>query len=389
MEILPKGKIKNKFIYFIILIIISIIGFQVYNASFLLWRDTNSYIINIRWNVVLNEKEIKVDKKEVLEIGDQIKTIWKESIWVIKWWDWSITRLAWDSEVKINELNVEKDLSKINLSFSLFSWKSWSNVVSFLWEESYFKQSFEDIEASVRWTVFNVDLEKDYVSVEKHEITLQKNWEKKLIWENKAFDIKSFSFIELQKFLNEIKDKTWEELNKTLDKQYIEELKKALANNFNWEKVFELISKTTGVSWNSIEEIRENISTLWEKEKKKAYEALLSKYQEFNFISPESQTEFSNKNDIKQVLIELAPEEEKKSLVKYSIYDLQDAINLKQFEWIKWVSELLNANKEFVNSADFPTFNETINKAKEQIENIKQKFQNVDSEIKWLLDKFK
>jgi hypothetical protein len=42
-----------------------------------------------------------------------------------------------------------------------------------------------------------------------------------LLEKDKPFSLINFSFIEATKFIENIKDKTWEDLNKKFDKEYI------------------------------------------------------------------------------------------------------------------------------------------------------------------------
>ena len=182
-----KEKLKNKFIIFVLVIIALILWIQGYKAALLLWVDRNSYVELIKWEWTINDKELilksknSLDKNKVkLNIWDIIITKWIDSISVIKWWDWSITRMWWNTKIIIKNLDIEKDLSKIQIQFDLLSWKSHTNVISYLGEKSYFKQNFEDTEATVRGTTFDVDLTKKFVYVQNHEVILKK-WDKKLL----------------------------------------------------------------------------------------------------------------------------------------------------------------------------------------------------------------
>jgi hypothetical protein len=67
-------------------------------------------------------------------------------------------------------------------------------------------------------------------------------------------------------------------------------------------------------------------------EENKTYNELLEQYQKLNFISAEDSELFEIKNKIKKQLISIAPEEEKENLIKYSIYDLKDILNLENID---------------------------------------------------------
>jgi len=191
---------------------------QLYISYFANRIDTNSYLSLIEWQWTLNEQLLELETRQSLEAWDKIRIIWDSSLALIEWWDGSITRLAGNTKISIWEANISKDYTKINISFDLISGKSWSNVVSFLWKDSYFKQSFENVEAWVRWTVFNVDLEAWYISVLDHQVSLKKqDGTEVLITENKPFSLKTFSFIALSDFILNIRDTAWQDINTDFD----------------------------------------------------------------------------------------------------------------------------------------------------------------------------
>ncbi len=319
-----KEKLKNKFIFIIILTITTIIGFSYFSKPEI---DTNSYVVLIKWKTEINKNPLKKDDRKKLSIWDEIITK-ADSACVIEWWDGSLTRLWENWKIEIQELNVEKDLSKINLQFKLTKWKTWSNVVSFLWEKSYFKQNFEDIAASVRWTVFDVNLEKDYIYVANHEVLVKKWNKEKIISENNAFSISDFSFIEIKKFISEIKDKTWEKINTEFDKEFLNNLKKDISKKIDLENIDKILDEN------------------------KTYSELLSQYQKLNFVWAEDSELFKIKNKIKKSLISKAWEEDKKNLVKYSVYDLKDAIDSKNFDSIKDSLSIIWENKDILKKLD-------------------------------------
>lgn len=300
MKFFLKQKLKNKFILIVSIIIIAILTFQYFSKPKI---DTNTYVVLIKWETFINGSLLKKENKEQLKVWDIITTK-QDSACVIEWWDWSLTRLWENWKIEIEELKIKNDLTQINLQFKLVNWKTWSNVVSFLWWKSYFKQNFEDVEAAVRWTIFDVNLEKDYVYVTNHEIILENKKENKttIVPQNKAFSISTFSFIEMEKFLKEIVDKKWLKINNRLDNQFFNKLKTKLSKDLgNIDKILD---------------------------KNKTYEELLEKYQKFNFVKINSPELFKAKYKLKKQLIDLAPTEEKKELIKYSIYDLKDSLEL-------------------------------------------------------------
>ena len=61
---------------------------------------------------------------------------------------------------------------------------------------------------------------------------MKKDEKTKRIQENSAFRISSFSFIDLKKFFEEVRDNAWKELNNKLDSEYIEGLRDNMLKSF-------------------------------------------------------------------------------------------------------------------------------------------------------------
>ncbi|MCD5380492.1 FecR family protein [Candidatus Gracilibacteria bacterium] len=340
-----KGKIKNKFIISILLIIGLIIGVQLFISS--KGVDTNSYVVLVKGEVSVGDEQLGQEERIMLEVGDEIITK-DDSICVVEWGDGSLTRLGENGKITIEELNIEEDLSKINLQFKLTEGKTWSNVVSFLGEKSYFKQNFEDIEASVRGTVFDVNLGTDTIFVQDHEVALDNGEQQKIVKEGTAFNFKTFSLVEITEFLNNIRDRAWEDYNKTGDDKYFEKLKQELLKSFSSENVTAIVTDKIGSSAGDLDELEKNISTFTGEKKQQAYDSLLTQYQKLNFVSADDGELFTQKNNIKKALIAAAGDEDKKSLVQYSIYDLKDAMDGENLDAIKNTISLIGKNKDIL-----------------------------------------
>jgi len=338
-------KIKNKFIITIIVLISILLSYWTYLSFIKTNIDRNSYIVLITGEAYLNWNKLKLEKKEKLnsstEKKDKIKTIWKDSLAIIEWWDWSLTRVWWNSELEVFEHNIDKNLAKINISFKLLKWKTWSNVISFIWDWSYFNQYFADKNAAVRGTIFEVNLEKSYLYVDKHEVKItDSHWKEKIIKEKTPFDIKNFSFLSLEEFILEIKDKTWEELNKKLDIEFFNKLKENLEKNLDI-----IIKKANEDIW--------DITNLTEEKRKHAYDEVLKNYQKINFISSEDKEIFKIKNSYRSNLIDLSSTtNNKKSLVLNTLYDFKDSISNKNYSWLKENLKILWENKNLLKELD-------------------------------------
>lgn len=350
-------KLKNKFIFSILFLILLILSIQSY--SFFKIKDTNSYITLTNWIWYLDNDVLSLQKREKIKVWNNIKTIWEESLAVIEWWDNSITRLWWNTEILINENYISSDLSKIQISLNLIKWKTWNNLVSLFTKNSYFKQYIDDIEAGVRWTTFEINKDKDYVYVENHEILLKniKTSEELLLSEKKPVSLKTFKLIDLQEFLLNLKDKTWEQINAKMDKEMFLNLKKwvsiELEKNNPFYMVLWIFSKKYSVlssinSFSKIDKVKTKISKLNDKDKTIVYNKVFSKYQSLNFLWANDK-EYDKKLYYKEILIYISLDEKNtESLIKNSLYDINDMISSNNFSKLKDSISLLINNKDKV-----------------------------------------
>jgi len=329
---------QTKIILTIVLVIIFIFTYQFLSKPKI---DTHSYVTLVSWEASLNNNPLIIKQKQVLQNNDRLKTGGSWSLAIIEWGEWSITRIGPDTEIVINKANVSEDLTKIEILFNLIwdSWKTWSDVVSFIWEDSYFKEWFADTEAAVRGTIFEVNLDKDYLYVEKHEVVLEdkKNQKKYIIPEKKPFNIKLFDFVALEKFIISLRDRAWEDLNKQLDRETFKKLKE------NIKEVLDSTKQLTDL--NNID-----LNNLSQLDREKLYNELLSSYQKIkpSTITPADRDLYKYKLQYQEILTALAPEQDKENLLRTSIYDLKDAINLKNFEEFKNIMKYIWENKDFI-----------------------------------------
>ncbi len=349
--------LKNKFIFSIIFFILLILWIETY--SFYSIRDTNSYATLTNWSWILDQKNLILQKREVLKIWDTIGTIWEDSLVIIEWWDNSITRLGWNTEVIIKENNITSDLSKIQISLNLVKWKTWNNLVSLFSKDSYFKQYVDDVEAWVRWTVFEINKDKDYVYVENHEISLKntKTSKEVLLKEETPMSLKTFSLIDIQEFILNLKDRTWEEINKKFDKELFTNLQSWITSKLSENNPFYMIlwifSKKYSVlnsinSLDNIDKVKTKISKLNDVEKKFIYDKVFSKYQNLNFLSSKDQ-DYDKKLYYKEVLIELSYDNKNtESLIKNSLYDINDMVSTNDISKLKDSVKVLVNNKDKV-----------------------------------------
>lgn len=357
-------KNKNKFIYFIIILIVIIIWIWISISLFFKSVDRNSYLELVSWEWLLNDKVLQIWKKEKLSKEDIIETKTKDSLAIIEWWDWSITRLWWNTKVKIENQFVAKNKDQVNILFRLFSGKTWSNVVTYLWEDSYFNQTYSDTEIAVRGTVYVVDADNDYLQVESHKVELiNKQFGKKEVTENKQLKLSNFEFISLGDFIKFFKDKWFFELNQKLDKEYLLKL------SLEVEKRVKDFVYFAG----------KNIDNLTKEQREKLYKTILSSYQDLNFVSLEnSEKLFNLKIALKEKLIDLAPDTEKPSLLSTFSYDLKDIFKNKNFWNFEKITDILKENQKYLDYNNFT----------KMLENLGIKFDLWDS-LNKLIDTFK
>lgn len=357
-------KNKNKFIYFIIILIVIIIWIWISISLFFKSVDRNSYLELVSWEWLLNDKVLQIWKKEKLSKEDIIETKTKDSLAIIEWWDWSITRLWWNTKVKIENQFVAKNKDQVNILFRLFSGKTWSNVVTYLWEDSYFNQTYSDTEIAVRGTVYVVDADNDYLQVESHKVELtNKQFGKKEVTENKQLKLSNFEFISLDDFIKFFKDKWFFELNQKLDKEYLLKL------SLEVEKKVKDFVYFAG----------KNIDNLTKEQREKLYKTILSSYQDLNFVSLEnSERLFNLKIALKEKLIDLAPDTEKPSLLSTFSYDLKDIFKNKNFWNFEKITDILKENQKYL---DYNSFTK-------MLENLGIKFDLWDN-LNKLIDTFK
>ena len=357
-------KNKNKFIYFIIILIVIIIWIWISISLFFKSVDRNSYLELVSWEWLLNDKVLQIWKKEKLSKEDIIETKTKDSLAIIEWWDWSITRLWWNTKVKIENQFVAKNKDQVNILFRLFSGKTWSNVVTYLWEDSYFNQTYSDTEIAVRGTVYVVDADNDYLQVESHKVELtNKQFGKKEVTENKQLKLSNFEFISLDDFIKFFKDKWFFELNQKLDKEYLLKL------SLEVEKRVKDFVYFAG----------KNIDNLTKEQREKLYKTILSSYQDLNFVSLEnSEKLFNLKITLKEKLIDLAPDTEKPSLLSTFSYDLKDIFKNKNFWNFEKITDILKENQKYLDYNNFT----------KMLENLGIKFDLWDS-LNKLIDTFK
>lgn len=326
---------KNKFMVILFLLIVGLFAMQFYFVSESFQRDTNSYVTLLQWQGKIESQGkmslLKVQEKVPVIQGDTITTIWEDSLAIIEWGDKSITRMWGNSKVEIRENFVGKDLGKINISFELLRGKTWSNVVTIMWENSYFKQEIKDNVAAVRGTVYEADYEKDFIFVHNHEVSVTgKDWAQIKITSGQAISLSNLNLIEN---IAKLKDTVWEKLNTDLDKAYMEELRNEFMQSFQESNPLNFVgnfSQDTQI-YNLIKEgkISQYLETLPEDKKQEVLSKIETFHQMLNFESGLDSEMYTVKLNSRNVLMENSDQQKQELYVRYSLYDLQDMIEQK------------------------------------------------------------
>ena len=386
-------KPKNKFILAVIWIIALIIVSQVYIAFSNTNTDTNSYVTLVEGKGTLNESFLETEKKYLLSVGDTIRVIWDSSLAVISWGDGSLTRLGGNTKIIIDKNEISRDYSTINISFQLIAGKTWSNIVSFIGKDSSFTQSFQGIEAGVRGTIFDVDLEKEYIHVSDHQVELTlESWEEIVITEGSAFDISSFSLIEIEKFLRDIQDATWAELNERFDAAYLGMLKQALGQSLKESNpltyILPLLSSKQQLLHalaraDNYSEIQELLDTIPNQDRQETYTAVMTKYQNINFVKARDYEFYKRKIFYKKALIALWESQDTEILVRSSVYDLQDIFDAGNVEAAKETLSFLGQHRDILPEIDSSFLGEWF---KNLPTKAREEFQASLSGFEWILD---
>lgn len=353
-------KQKNKFIIFIIIFIVCILWVQIFISLVFQKKDTNSYALLIEWEAQINQRELRKEQKELLHTWDMILT-WEESFLIIEWWDGSVSRIWENTSIKIEENFVSDNLLEMRIGIRILSGKMWSKVVSLIGERSYFHTYFYDIEAGVRGTTFNIDLENETVFVEDHKIHIKNDsWESLTIGEDEPFSIKSFSFIDLEEFVKKIQDIDWKNLNEKLDNELLLKLKDDFYAYLEKQKKFYNISSFFSKEqsflselekWQELETLQKELENLSDKQKEALYKKLYSQYQRLHISTAEEADLYKKKMDYKSILMILSESEEtKKALISSTLFDIQDMKKWVNKEAFKESLDFLLENKEILQS---------------------------------------
>lgn len=364
---------KKKLILLLSFIIIPFI--LIYKMVFFdLYFDSNTdsfvTLLDWKWSIIVDWNIINLwiwNKKKIQE-WYIIKSIWENSIIWLTWWDWSITRLWWDTELNIINSHFSNDLNKINVDLELVKWRAWANVKSLLWSKSYFKITWKNTVAGVRWTIFTMDINNNFIDILDHKVNLYNKYEWIIDgywWE--TFSLDNLSRISLHDFLqlsvNKDLDKlllNWKKLNEEYDKVYFKNLYLDISTEASTYNPLLQLMEVFFPKYRAIYEIDHftnydslKYSIIWLKNDDLSfvYKYLLYKYQDLNFIWPDDNL-FEKKIAFRNILTLISWEKDKAIFVKSSIYDLNESVKSNNEEALSVISKYIVENKDLLLESD-------------------------------------
>ncbi|PID83739.1 hypothetical protein CSB09_04705, partial [Candidatus Gracilibacteria bacterium] len=175
---------KKNILLYIILIFLSVFviafGFTAYKYYIAIHADDpiQPYVAAHDGQITVVRGDIAIDMQHQenysLEEGDVVLTQ-QDSQATVFWPDRSTTQLGNNTKMIIDVMRVSSDYSEIKLEARLEKGKVWSNIVRTLYPGSYvrFQLPKQQLVAGVRGSVFEINLEKNYIHSVKHALILE------------------------------------------------------------------------------------------------------------------------------------------------------------------------------------------------------------------------
>ena len=389
---------KNHIIAIIIWGLAILIGILLFSdfsrGATILTEKIDPYVLSTKGKtLIIRDKQLlTVDEntQTSISVGDKIKTL--ESTATIFWPDGSITRLGEKSSIVIHEMRANSANTGIQIDFSLEQGKSWSNVVKYMFGESYFHERFNNDTslAAVRGTVFEVNIDRKYIHTIDHAVSVQdigNSTGSIFIVAGWVFDTETRKAMVREKI-----DEVWNKANTNADVMYLNErmenLNKAILETVGQKNYLHIFLEKIGIK-------RETLSLEWlitgDPAKWKQFETamkawdnkqeLLDIYQQFYGLR-NTHTLLDTKMKLRDMIIETAPAEQKQvfltDFARSTLYDSWNTWSIspqtleqlknKLGEYIqKWADKQLIESLQNANSS---TYLKNLN---DTLENIKTK----------------
>lgn len=327
------------------------------NSEVFSQKASDSFVLVDKWSVIVKRwdsvKQLWLKERFWLSLWDKVKTL-SDSNANIFWPDWSVTRLWEKTSVTITELKAKEDLSSFKIKFNIEQWKTWSNVIKYITKDSDFTETYDAwrYAATVRWTVFEINVDDEYVHSVSHNITLTDENEKKSynIPEGTARSLHNISYFVPEYFL----DSNWINENLAADKNLINLMAKAWTEKVSrlikdsdiWIAVVSYMKQTL---WSeketAISKIKDfisswNMSDLWtlktlassyDNDSKWLNKLFLDFYQNI-WSLPNTDENVLIKSNIRWLIIKTADPESRQKL-------MEDFLRLDIFEYVQKINE--------------------------------------------------
>ncbi len=329
-------------------------------------KYADPYILITKWSAIIKRDKIlklKEKDKENIKIWDKIRTF-EGSDATLFWQDWSITRLWEKTALTVTMIKSNNALSSTQVEINLEEWKTWSNIVKFLTNWSSFTETYEywSYAATVRWTVFEMNLDNNYLHAVNHDVEIfDKN-------QNKQYMVPQWWALNMHNPKNRVPDEAWDEefINSNLeyDKEFFnnllkglkQDLKKLFESQSLSQKSIDTIKRTLWFKKDSIEKMISDAISDWkalsdetiswlipkmnEKEKYKFNQNISKVYQKIHAL-PNSDSIAEYKSQLRDILLQSSDSKDTNNLlVEFTKLDLFDYMDIKK-NWNKKTAENL------------------------------------------------
>jgi len=347
-------------------------------------EKVDPYVLSTKGKtLVIRDKLITVEEnqQELIFVWDKIKTL--DSTATIFWPDGSITRLGEKTSIKINEIHARTANEDIQIDFSLEEGKTWSNVVKYMFGDSYFHERFNNNTslAAVRGTVFEVNLDRKYIHTIDHAISvedIQSHTGSVFVVAGWVFDTDTRKAIIREKI-----DETWNKINNDADLIYLNErlenLNKQILGITGKTNYMDIVLRKIG-----LKKTDSSLQSLLENEIRTTSNSgrLMDLYQSIYGLRNTSEL-LDTKMKLRDVIVKTAATDKKKAFLddfaRSTIYDSWnvvklgtgsiESLQLKLNDYIKQGADqnLINSLKNAAKQENLQNLNKTLEDMKQTI----------------------
>lgn len=392
-----KGFVGRHFMAIVMWWLLALIGILLFSdfsksPTTITSEKIDPYVLSTKGKtLILREKQlltIEENHSGSILVNDKVKTL--NSTATIFWPDGSITRLAEQSSIKVNQMQASTANENIQVDFSLEQGKSWSNVIRYYFGSSYFHERFNNDTAlaAVRWTVFEVNLDHKYIHTIDHAVSIEdigSHTGSTFVVAGGILDTDTRRVL-----LQDKLDTAWNELNTNADIIYLnaklEALKQTILQSAGQKNYLDIVLQKLGIATEkpSLEVLLSGdpaaLNQFGEAVKKgNNSKELLDIYQQFYGLE-NTQTVLSAKMKLRDLIIETAPAEQKNTFLtdfaRSTLYDSWNKLQLGTGS-IDWLEQKLQeylkqgADKDLINSLRNASKQEGVINLSNSVEDIK------------------